>query len=88
MFGRLVWPGGGAVAGAAISVPGAIAGTDADGWFQIEADPTAVLKVQAPGGASCRVPLAARDTAQGYAALGTLICHGALPPTRYASTTP
>ena len=88
MFGRLVWPGGGAVAGAAISVPGAIAGTDADGWFQIEADPAAVLKVQAPGGASCRVPLAARDTEQGYAALGTLICHGALPPTRYASTTP
>jgi hypothetical protein len=81
LFGRLVWPDGGAVADAAIHGSGAIAATDANGWFQIETTGDAVLEVQAPDGRSCRVAIAARPTPQGYAALGTLTCQH-LPDTR------
>ncbi len=74
MFGRIVWPDGRAVANAAVYVPDAIGSTDDSGFFQIEAATDAVLKVQAADGRVCRLPIAVRATAQGYAALGTLTC--------------
>lgn len=84
MFGRIVWPDGAAVADAAVYATGAIGTTDANGYFQIEAGAGAVLKVQAADGRTCRLPLAPAGvggTAQGYTALGTLVCPGAFPGT-------
>ncbi|WP_375382931.1 TcfC E-set like domain-containing protein [uncultured Sphingomonas sp.] len=85
MFGRIVWADGAAVAGAAITVPGAIGGTDDRGYFQIEAAPDAILKVRAADGRTCRLPLQAHAAAEGYAALGTLTCPRALPPMQIAT---
>ncbi|WP_137898464.1 TcfC E-set like domain-containing protein [Sphingomonas sp. 2SG] len=77
MFGRLLWHDGTPVANAAIHAAGAIGDTDAAGYFQIETIRNAVLKIQAPDGRSCQLPVHAAATPDGYAALGTLACVGA-----------
>lgn len=79
MFGRVISTSGSPVANAAIHAADATGQTDANGYFQIEASPDAVLKVQGADGRSCDVPLAAKATAQGFAALGNLTCIQPLP---------
>ena len=88
MFGRLVWPDGRPVANAGVYVPGAIGSTDDNGYFQIEAGIDEVLKVQNADGHLCQLPLDARPSAQGYAALGTLICSRRNPALQMANATP
>ena len=85
MFGRLLWSDGSAVRHAAVQAPGAIGGTDEQGYFQIEAGADAVLKVRAPDGRSCQVTLDAHAGPGGYAPLGTLICVRPLPATQFAN---
>lgn len=88
LFGRIVWPNGIPVANAGVYAPGAIGGTDDNGYFQIEAGATAVLKVQNADGRTCQLPVRARPTAQGYAALGTLVCARGSLTTQIAVTGP
>ncbi|MEI5688548.1 TcfC E-set like domain-containing protein [Sphingomonas kyungheensis] len=76
MFGRLLWRDGSPVADAAIRAPGAIGSTDGAGYFQIETARDATLRIAAPDGRSCAMPVRATAGASGYAALGTLICGG------------
>lgn len=88
MFGRIVSPDGRAVANAGVYVPGAIGSTDENGYFQIEAGTDEVLKVQGSEGQLCQLPLRARPNAEGYAALGTLICSRRAPAVQMANARP
>jgi len=76
MFGRLLWADGTPVADAAIQAVDAVGDTDGAGYFQIEAARNALLRVRAPDGRVCQVPVHVSATPDGYAALGTLRCPG------------
>ncbi|MET0364977.1 MAG: TcfC E-set like domain-containing protein [Sphingobium sp.] len=88
MFGRAVWPDGAPVADADIVTDDAVGHTDAQGYFQIETGPKAMLKVRAPDGRRCHLMINGVQKANGYAALGTLVCRDAQPlglPTHIAA---
>jgi len=84
MFGRILWADGSPAAGAMVSAGDAIGGTDAAGFFQIEASPDALLRLQAADGRTCSLQLTAVPSTQGYAALGTLTCIRPMPQVQMA----
>ncbi len=75
LFGRLVRPDGRPVADADVAATGgAIAATDGQGWFQIQAAGDAVLSARTGDGTTCRATLSARATDKDYTALGAVPC--------------
>ncbi len=88
MFGRIVHADGTPMANAAVHAGDAIGTTDDNGYFQIEAGVRTTLKVQTADGGQCRLPVAAAPGAEGYAAIGTLICVRAFSSRQMADSTP
>lgn len=75
MFGRLVRPDGSPIVDADIVAPGgAIAATDGQGWFQLQAAGDALLTARTGDGTACHATLAAHATTKGYTALGPVTC--------------
>ena len=74
MFGRLVRPDGAAIPDADIVTGGAIAATDAHGYFQLQAAGDAALSVHPSAGPACTARLDAHRSPQGYTPLGDVTC--------------
>jgi Mat/Ecp fimbriae outer membrane usher protein len=74
MFGRIRRMDGSAIANADIVSGDAIAATDDNGYFQIQAAGNALLEVHQAGGRTCRIRLDARRSGDAYTSLGDLIC--------------
>ena len=85
MFGRLLLDSGEPVKLASVTNPAGIGETDDNGYFQVEAESGSALDVALPGGASCHVGLPQLQPRDGYAPLGTLICHPQPAPFRLSS---
>ena len=73
VFARALDAAGRPIADAAIEGAREPAGTDDQGYFQVEVAAGATLTLH-PAGGACRIPLPAATPQNGYAGLGNLVC--------------
>lgn len=74
MFGRAVDAGGRPIANAKVTGPYGVGLTDGDGYFQIEARPTDLLKLVDRTGAACLAKFAGTHSTKGYMVAGEVMC--------------
>jgi Mat/Ecp fimbriae outer membrane usher protein len=74
MFGRLIDIDGKPIANADITADDAVAATDDNGYFQLQAAHDARIVVNRANGGTCSARLAARRSPKGYTPLGDILC--------------